>query len=172
MSVHSNEPDFQRWTCNGGTGEAGKATALYSTSSQDGTVPRSSQHHYLWLDGWTEAPNCDRDEFPPKEFWTKKWQAGQVVRYIPEFDNRGAGSLWRGFCEKNAAIMSKEKKGFRNLHLHTTLEESSTVTVVTGVTSKSYDKPRGNFMIARLTILAYSNYHLRKSTNTSCSFRN
>ena len=46
----------------------------------------------------SRAISCAADEWPPAMFLEKKSSKSQLVRYIPDTHNSGAGSLWRGFC--------------------------------------------------------------------------
>ncbi|KAJ4354353.1 uncharacterized protein N0V89_006088 [Didymosphaeria variabile] len=46
---------------------------------------------------------CDRDEYPPAYFMPnvpKAQNTGQIVRWLPQGENKGAGSIWKEFCEK------------------------------------------------------------------------
>lgn len=46
---------------------------------------------------------CDRDEYPPAYFMPdkpKQQNTGQIVRWLPQGENKGAGGIWKGFCEK------------------------------------------------------------------------
>ncbi|KAF2755747.1 hypothetical protein EJ05DRAFT_114208 [Pseudovirgaria hyperparasitica] len=127
MSVQGalGKTDYVRWTC-GATASSfdGRATRLYSTSSlvvkknENGGVPffsvpdKLNQHHFGWIDRWVEAGytttnyvgGCDRDEWPPRNFWpeSKKAKEGQFIRLLPAGENRGAGSMWNGFCKMNS----------------------------------------------------------------------
>jgi hypothetical protein len=66
----------------------------------------SAQHTGAgWVDDLTQ--HCDRDEYPPANLLDEKSPAwylggkspqGQLVRFIPLGENRGAGSMWKGVC--------------------------------------------------------------------------
>jgi hypothetical protein len=145
MSVNSNlnNPDFVRFTCNATASSAsGLATEVWSTTytnTKNGVVytPEGNQHHYQWIEGWVAAGKnkCDRDEWPPRYFWpiAKKNELGQMVRFLPSSENRGAGSMWKSFCELNGEINSK---GGKNSILYKTLTSETSVNVLSGFTSK------------------------------------
>jgi hypothetical protein len=121
MSVHTNTPDMVRFTCwaTTSTNRDGKATDDWGAwGSRKKNLPRTAQHHWEWANEWTEFDDCERDEWPPRYFWsansarpTKK--GGQVIRLIPQPDNGGAGQLWREFCVKNDAWEDKDKRTMR-----------------------------------------------------------
>lgn len=143
-----------RFTCGETTTSSvdGKATDLWSSSYSKtvtisgistvvATVPESNQHHFGWLDGWTQRRQgkCDRDEWPPRAFWNKKDQPGQMVRYLPSNQNRGSGSMWKNFCWKHGGdqkgkdgVMTKQSAS------HVTMSSLNVERVVTesGYTSK------------------------------------
>ncbi|KAM0723276.1 hypothetical protein Q7P37_001477 [Cladosporium fusiforme] len=50
--------------------------------------------------GATIKPKCQADEYPPAYFMTKGLMT-QFIRWIPEYDNGGAGQLWRRFCKEH-----------------------------------------------------------------------
>ena len=132
MSVHSNTPDMVRWTCGDGTARnfGGGATALY------GGRNLKQQHHWDWLEGWTEAQAndknenlgqaCNRDEWPPRRFWpqNKKNQPGQRIRYSPGESNKGAAKMWTSFCEIHGEY---DSKGNKNQKLHVIIESHTRV---------------------------------------------
>jgi hypothetical protein len=132
MKEYANTDWMVRFTCDATKSSAdGKATSVYSTSKKGGVVPKSVQHHYSWIKGWTEEKDCDRDEWPPRAFWpvAKRNKLGQRVRFLPGSDNRGAGSMWNGFCKKY---------GKENLDLHHTYAKQETVKSACGTTSGCY----------------------------------
>lgn len=155
MSVHSTNEDMVRFTCGAtkGTSVDGIATDHWSTSRSKtiksnktpittvATAAKNNQHHFGWLDGWTEERQggCERDEWPPRYFWgpeTKK--AGQWVRYLPRGQNGGAGSMWNNFCNKYHEYKSdKQGSTTKNSKQHTTATNSvENVVVESGYTSK------------------------------------
>jgi hypothetical protein len=64
--------------------------------------------HKQWKDKqYRTEKSCDMDEYPPAYLLTPNDQAhalagihrdGQMVRWLPAGQNRGAGSMWRGVC--------------------------------------------------------------------------
>lgn len=75
------------------------------------TATWASQHRGAgWLNPAKRvAPKCDMDEFPPAYLldatnpaWlnagNKDIPGGQLVRYLPAGENRGAGGMWGGAC--------------------------------------------------------------------------
>ncbi|KAL0935697.1 chitinase [Colletotrichum truncatum] len=102
MSVHSNTPDMVRWTCwKTASSTSGKATNDWgSFGSQKRKLPKTAQHHWDWAVEWTEEARCDRDEWPPRNFWpkAKRMQPGQIIRLLPADQNESAGTMWRQFC--------------------------------------------------------------------------
>ncbi|KAK8061069.1 hypothetical protein PG997_015290 [Apiospora hydei] len=55
---------------------------------------------------------CERDEFPPRYFWPGDDKAPkhmrQLVRLLPDDQNKGAGQLWNGFCNDNNAASTRK----------------------------------------------------------------
>ncbi|KAF2421787.1 glycoside hydrolase family 18 protein [Tothia fuscella] len=63
-------------------------------------------------DGWIDedlTSECDRDEYPPAYLLNSGSQAwinggqnskGQLIRFLPNKQNRGAGAMWKGVCLK------------------------------------------------------------------------
>ncbi|OBR02336.1 Chitinase [Colletotrichum higginsianum IMI 349063] len=147
MSVHSNTPDMVRWTCwaTSETGRDGLATDRWGfwprQTRQGFNMPRLAQHHWDWGQEWTEHDSCDRDEFPPRHFWGaintgKKNKAGeirfkategQMVRLIPAAENRGAGGMWKQFCEKNDGYENKLPGLEKINEKHVTTDKNSKV---------------------------------------------
>ncbi|KAF3802950.1 Killer toxin subunits alpha/beta [Colletotrichum gloeosporioides] len=82
------------------------ATTAHRQGAQ-ATATWSSQHRGF---GWTRNLNgqwkaCDRDEYPPADLLAASSPAvinsgidrtGQLVRYIPDKDDRKAGQMWKG----------------------------------------------------------------------------
>ncbi|KAI9150678.1 Glucan 1,3-beta-glucosidase [Paramyrothecium foliicola] len=96
----------------------GKATDMWSTqhpivtsSTREGVATTLT---YAWRQPTNRAtPLCDADEFPPAYFLTPNDVAfvngginrnGQLVRYAPAGENRGAGGLWRGMCFSSVVV--------------------------------------------------------------------
>ncbi|CAI4211293.1 unnamed protein product [Parascedosporium putredinis] len=69
-----------------------------------------AQHDKTWRtsNGRPYQGQCEIDEFPPRyllsdqspEMIKAGKSGGQLMRYIPQPDNYGAGQLWKGFCFK------------------------------------------------------------------------
>ncbi|KAF2175120.1 hypothetical protein K469DRAFT_80614 [Zopfia rhizophila CBS 207.26] len=56
---------------------------------------------------------CDRDQYLPAYFippGTKEHNAGQIIQWLPQAENKGVGSMWNGFCNEN-----DDGKGSRQL---------------------------------------------------------
>ncbi|KAF4980848.1 hypothetical protein FZEAL_3246 [Fusarium zealandicum] len=114
MSENANDPDMNRWTCwaTAGTNQPGLATSDWGSWNTKATpLPANAQHHWEWSREWLEHDPCDRDEFPPRNFWAKdsagKQKKGQYVRLLPANENRGSGSIWKQFCKKNDGFSQK-----------------------------------------------------------------
>ncbi|KAI8262413.1 hypothetical protein K4K56_005864 [Colletotrichum sp. SAR 10_98] len=102
-SVISNNQAWATLTC-----PQAAATTAHRQDAQ-ATATWSSQHRGS---GWTRNSNrqwkaCDRDEYPPAYLLDASNPAiinsgidrtGQLVRYIPDKDNRKAGQMWKGAC--------------------------------------------------------------------------
>jgi hypothetical protein len=86
--------------------EDGSATAIWEKEHpkrKDGKI-------LAWRDEANRVePQCDRDEYPPAYLMDNTDQAmllggkdkkGQLIRYLPGRENRGAGSSWGGVCFK------------------------------------------------------------------------
>jgi hypothetical protein len=43
-------------------------------------------------------PHCEADEYPPGYFLDDGRKMTQLIRWMPKFDNGGAGRLWKQFC--------------------------------------------------------------------------
>ncbi|KAK1726785.1 uncharacterized protein BDZ83DRAFT_772939 [Colletotrichum acutatum] len=121
------------WTCGAtqSTSNDGSATDVWGSTAiaalaltnqhwgwpwANGFVPRRVLRHANGLPkkdkyGNEMAVGCDRDEFPPRYFWPKANEAEekgmvQRIRFLPYDENRKAGAMWRGFCNKNGAQSS------------------------------------------------------------------
>ncbi|OAA42196.1 glycoside hydrolase family 18 protein [Metarhizium rileyi] len=97
-------PQWATITCPPEAGKAnwrfdGKATSTWA-AQHGGTGWQDKAHR--------KEPRCDRDEYPPAYFlneqddawkWGGKPQGnGQLIRFVPEKQNRKAGKLWQGVC--------------------------------------------------------------------------
>jgi hypothetical protein len=121
MSVFTQKADMVRWTCQATseTNLKGDATDLWGSTAIE-KIGRTQQHWWPWANGFVfrtvimkpkgkhATKGCDRDEWPPHYFWpgdetAKKKRMVQRVRFIPYNENSGAGQIWKGFCENNAA---------------------------------------------------------------------
>lgn len=131
MDVHHATKDMTQWTCQatpqtGKNGKNGKATRIWGKTAI-GPLENQAQHWWPWANGFvftttlTDAQGnvvlndagkpstqaCDRDEWPPKNFWpgdgNKPAHMVQRVRLNPSEHNRRAGGIWKNFCNKNAA---------------------------------------------------------------------
>ncbi|UKZ57771.1 hypothetical protein TrVGV298_011632 [Trichoderma virens] len=104
-SVIQVNPSWSTLTC------PQEAAATSHRLDASATSSWSSQHTGA---GW-QLPNapgrtwqvCDRDEYPPAYFLTKQDPAyinaglnskGQLVRFLPDDQNRKAGQMWKGSC--------------------------------------------------------------------------
>jgi hypothetical protein len=86
-----------------------EAATIAHRSTPRATNVWSQQHRGK---GWTDNNNrqqakCDRDEYPPAYLLHKNHPAfingginsqGQLIRYLPDKENRGAGQMWKGAC--------------------------------------------------------------------------
>ncbi|KAK1636284.1 hypothetical protein BDP81DRAFT_394898 [Colletotrichum phormii] len=133
MEIHRNTRSMTEWTCGAtqSTSNDGSATDVWGSTAvaslaltnqhwgwpwANGFVPRRVLKHANGLPkrdkyGNEIAVGCDRDEFPPRYFWPKDNEAEkkgmvQRIRFLPYDENRKAGAMWRGFCNKNAAQSS------------------------------------------------------------------
>ncbi|KAI0390319.1 hypothetical protein F5Y17DRAFT_71510 [Xylariaceae sp. FL0594] len=114
-----------------GWGHDGTATDVWGQTAVLGRPPNKKnkwQHWFPWANGFVyrepvldaqgspeldrngkpKFKGCNRDEFPPRYFWPgdkpkPPSNMNQWVRFIPEDQNRGAGQLWNGFANNNAA---------------------------------------------------------------------
>jgi hypothetical protein len=82
------------------------------SADRDADPPEATKvwetEHKPWKDPqYRREPSCDRDEYPPAYLLSPNDQAhalagihqdGQMVRWVPDRQNRGAGSMWRGAC--------------------------------------------------------------------------
>ncbi|KAL7629676.1 hypothetical protein AAE478_001199 [Parahypoxylon ruwenzoriense] len=123
------------WGNDGLATEKWGATALAKIPGTSGRAAKVSwQHWFPWANGYVYREStmengkvkldangkemfkgCDRDEFPPRYFWPGDSKAPkdmrQWVRFLPGYQNRGAGGLWGGFCnDHNAASTTKPPK--------------------------------------------------------------
>ncbi|KAI8150498.1 hypothetical protein K4K49_012275, partial [Colletotrichum sp. SAR 10_70] len=128
MSVHTNTPDMVRWTCGAtaGTSINGKATDDWGLMAIS-KPKKTHQHWFPWVNGFVarttlikdgkeNVKGCERDEWPPRYFWpgdkeAKKKRLVQKIRLIEWHENGGAGSMFNGFCNNNAAASSNAGKG-------------------------------------------------------------
>ncbi|KAL3292680.1 class V chitinase chi100 [Colletotrichum asianum] len=128
MSVHTNTPDMVRWTCGAtaGTSSNGKATNDWGLMAIS-KPKKTHQHWFPWVNGFVarttlikdgkeNVKGCERDEWPPRYFWpgdkeAKKKRLVQKIRLIEWHENGGAGSMFNGFCNNNAAASSNAGKG-------------------------------------------------------------
>jgi hypothetical protein len=101
-SVIRNHKDWAVLTCPPAAGTTGYRMDAAATNEW------SNQHKGA---GWKEKKSwpktCDRDEYPPAYLLSNtdtayvkagKDATGQMVRYVPDEENRGAGSLWGSLC--------------------------------------------------------------------------
>ncbi|KAI8298566.1 hypothetical protein K4K61_011514 [Colletotrichum sp. SAR11_59] len=88
---------------------------------------KTHQHWFPWVNGFVarttlikdgkeNVKGCERDEWPPRYFWpgdkeAKKKRLVQKIRLIEWHENGGAGSMFNGFCNNNAAASSNAGKG-------------------------------------------------------------
>ncbi|KAL2063178.1 hypothetical protein VTL71DRAFT_6250 [Oculimacula yallundae] len=130
MSVSTLIEDMIRFTCGAtaGTGVDGGATKSWGSTALAKWSPKGDQqHNFAWANGFAHLikvakkkkgkltdiqDGCDRDEWPPHYFWpgdkiAEKNGLEQRVRFIPSSENRGAGQIWAGFCNNNAALSTK-----------------------------------------------------------------
>jgi len=65
------------------------------------------QHDVSWRDPKDrQSPKCDADEYPPRylladsdpEMVNAGQPGGQLMRYLPDAQNRKAGAMWKGVC--------------------------------------------------------------------------
>jgi hypothetical protein len=65
------------------------------------------QHHSSWRNPADRAySKCDADEYPPRYLLVKTSPelinagkpGGQLMRYLPDKENQGAGKMWKGVC--------------------------------------------------------------------------
>ncbi|KAG8528378.1 uncharacterized protein KY384_007296 [Bacidia gigantensis] len=83
-----------RFTCS----DSNSRTDAKATSTWTSQHTNKKWQEYTTIDGL----KCDADEWPPGYFWDQGKTLGQIVRWIPDGDNRGvAASNWGGFCGKN-----------------------------------------------------------------------
>lgn len=78
--------------------------------SRPGPRAWEAQHDKTWRmsNGRPYQGQCEIEEFPPRyllsdqspEMIKAGKSGGQLMRYIPQPDNYGAGQLWKGFCFK------------------------------------------------------------------------
>jgi hypothetical protein len=68
-----------------------------------------AQHDRSWMDpADRKSPKCDADEYPPRylladnspEMVNAGQPGGQLIRYLPDKQNRQAGGMWKGVCFK------------------------------------------------------------------------
>ncbi|KAI1210176.1 uncharacterized protein F4807DRAFT_467289 [Annulohypoxylon truncatum] len=111
-------------------GNDGKATNNWGATALTRINSPATQHWFPWANGFvyrdiisengkpktnknhaTMFHGCERDEFPPRYFWPGDDKAPkdmrQWVRFLPEDQNRGAGQLWKGFCNDHNAQSTK-----------------------------------------------------------------
>ncbi|KAI0385605.1 glycoside hydrolase family 18 protein [Hypomontagnella monticulosa] len=103
-SAISRNPSWSTLTCPPGAG----ATA-YERPRPAVKTWYSAEHQGA---GWKDPANrqslaCDADEYPPAYLLddtspayinSGKNAQGQAIRYLPDGENRGAGSMWKGAC--------------------------------------------------------------------------
>ncbi|OHF01134.1 hypothetical protein CORC01_03448 [Colletotrichum orchidophilum] len=138
MDIHRNTRSMTEWTCGAtqATNNDGSATDVWGSTAVT-TLAHTNQHWgWPWANGFIPrrvlrsanglpkkdkrgneiAVGCDRDEFPPRYFWPKDEEAekkgmGQRIRFVPYDENRKAGAMWAGFCNKNGAQSSTTRAG-------------------------------------------------------------
>ncbi|KAH8178372.1 killer toxin alpha/beta [Sarocladium implicatum] len=158
MRVHANTPDMVRWTCNATPGSSthGKATDDWGFFGiREDNPPATAQHHGEWAAEWTEKKLCERDEWPPRAFWTQNKvggkKAGQVIRLLPKEDNRGGGQIWNRFCKKHDGYKKFAPNGDPELQSVTTFDEKINKIIngqtTTYITSYGIRIPRAVFEI-------------------------
>lgn len=147
-----------------GTSVEGQATKTWGNTAIATMTGGQQQHWWPWSNGFIYREpllakdgkqkedrfdnklweGCDRDEWPPRAFWPGDEEAAkknlvQRVRLLPGSENRGAGSVWKGFCEQHNA-QSRQMKGramkdvIRSKYIRTTASQTSKE-VVGGVTT-------------------------------------
>ncbi|KAH6707938.1 hypothetical protein BKA61DRAFT_697760 [Leptodontidium sp. MPI-SDFR-AT-0119] len=131
MSVHTLTPDMIQFTCGAtaNTGLDGQTTSSWGSTLMASLPAEKKQHNFAWANGFVELTEsvkiggkkpktithgCDRDEWPPRYFWPGDIVAAakglkQRVRFLPDSENRGAGQIWKQFCNKNAAQVTEVK---------------------------------------------------------------
>lgn len=58
-----------------------------------------------------------------------------MIRFLPASQNRGAGTMWKGFCSEHGEFGPKGQPE-PNPKIHTTLDQEENVVVNAGETSK------------------------------------
>ncbi|KAF4914522.1 hypothetical protein CGCVW01_v010610 [Colletotrichum viniferum] len=184
MDVHKATRSMTEWTCGAtsDTAKTGAATKLWG-SAAIGPLRKTDEHWvWPWANGWVprvvrldangnpkvnrfgheDSDGCDRDEWPPRNFWPKDSVAHpkgmiQRIRFIPYQHNRGAGNLWGNFCSKHSAMSTKVvQNGPETLYVRDNLISTinKKVKVITGkdktmtrITTVSVQTPRAIFSI-------------------------
>ncbi|KAF4880726.1 hypothetical protein CGCSCA1_v000668 [Colletotrichum siamense] len=184
MDIHKATKSMTEWTCGAtaNTGLDGGATETWGVAAVKTLAKKEEHWVWPWANGWVPrvlrvdtkgkpkldryghemADGCDRDEWPPRNFWPGDDVAHpkgmtQRVRFNPFQHNRGAGNLWGNFCPKHDAVSTKgNKKGKKTYYVRdyliSTVKEK--VQVITGkdktmtrITTVSVQTPRAIFSI-------------------------
>lgn len=104
----------------------GVATKYWSSQHRhDGWFKPYTQPAYDFLDAkgirkhHDDGPRCEADEWPPGYFMprdVKEKEIGQMIRWLPKYENGGAAQLWKKFCSDNdggkgnGQLRSKDEK--------------------------------------------------------------
>lgn len=162
MDIHKATKSMTEWTC-GATaniGLDGGATATWGVAAIKSLEKKEEHWVWPWANGWVPrvlrvdakgkpkrdkyghemADGCDRDEWPPRNFWPGDDVAHpkgmtQRVRFNPFQHNRGAGNLWGNFCPKHDAVSTKgNRKGKKTYYVRDNLISTvkEKVQVITG----------------------------------------
>jgi len=109
-SAIQNNPKFASLTCyDNADRHDGIATDNWKKQHKQAIFTKSYLPDNLIAENVDKSGNtqttvlCDRDEYPPAYFMPNLPKAqitGQIVRWLPQGENKGAGGIWKGFCEK------------------------------------------------------------------------
>ncbi|KAF5506966.1 hypothetical protein CGCA056_v013490 [Colletotrichum aenigma] len=149
MDIHKATKSVTEWTCGAiaNTGFDGGATATWGVAAIKSLEKKEEHWVWPWANGWVPrvlrvdakgkpkrdkyghemADGCDRDEWPPRNFWPGDDVAHpkgmtQRVRFNPFQHNRGAGNLWGNFCPKHDAVSTKgNRKGKKTYYVRDNL---------------------------------------------------
>jgi hypothetical protein len=104
-SVIVNNPKWKHFTCS----DENKRHDGYATQIWEDQHPKNAWRDYL-PKAMTNAKgivSCQRDEYPPGFFMPADTLANQqnknpqIIRWLPQEDNRRGGEIWQFFCKNN-----------------------------------------------------------------------